>query len=464
MGIIDEEGRLFGVVNVVDAAVVLFVLVSVAAGAAFVLQPEPGPEQASDSPALSTVNVTLDVGPQPAYVVAAIDEGDTYVPASNARITVTDVHLVPRDGRPRVVLDARLEGPAVNDRIRYVNAPPRLGRNLTLRTASYRVHGTVRAVGSDGRPGATETTVVLRTTLPASAARSLADERVARVAGRRVATVDRVVGYEADRPGQRHVYVEATVDGVDPAIPSALRHGANVSLPTAATTVSGRVVRVGSGLDTGPTEVLVTGTVPSETAATIERGDRYRVAGRTVGTVRSVAVYGTHRPGHERVAVGLSLSTVRYDGVERFGATAVREGATVPFRTGAYGFRGEVRRVGATEPLGTPATRTVTLRLRNLPPAVAERVRVGATERGGGETLARVTDVRRRNATVVVVDGGGNVYARDHPVNRTLTVTAELRVRETPTEVRFKRRALRTGRPVTLDLGSVTVNATVASL
>jgi len=71
MEILDEKGRLFGVVNVIDALAVLLVLAVVAAGAALVLGSEPEPE-----PEFASTHATLDLGTQPDYIVAQLNEGD----------------------------------------------------------------------------------------------------------------------------------------------------------------------------------------------------------------------------------------------------------------------------------------------------------------------------------------------------------------------------------------------------
>jgi hypothetical protein len=74
-GLIDDEGNLLGVVNVVDALVVLFVLAILLAGAVLVLTS--GEDTGSDR---ATTYATLDLGTQPDYIVSAINEGDTYSP------------------------------------------------------------------------------------------------------------------------------------------------------------------------------------------------------------------------------------------------------------------------------------------------------------------------------------------------------------------------------------------------
>ncbi|WP_435063671.1 DUF4330 family protein [Halobaculum sp. EA56] len=364
MNVIDDEGNLFGLVNVVDALAVLLVLAVVAAGAAFVLQPEPEPEP----PELTTTNATLDLGTQPDYIVDRLNEGDTYSPGGDNEITVTDVHLTPRDGRTAVLLRVRLRGPVSGDGLRYDGAPPRLGRTLGIQTDAYQVQGTVVDVGG------------------------------------------------------------------------------------------------GDALATAEESVLVEATVDAATAADIDEGDAFSLRQRTLATVESVTVYGTGNPDRKRVLVGLSLSARDAGDELRFAGTSLREGNAVPFRVDEYGFRGEIRRVGATEPRGTATTETVTLQLRDVPPELASSIRAGMRETSGGDTLARIASVDRTNATVVLTSDDGNIYEREHPVNQDLTMEVELRVRETATGTTFKSRTIQQGSTVVLDLGSVTVRATVVDL
>ena len=86
------------------------------------------------------------------------------------------------------------------------------------------------------------------------------------------------------------------------------------------------------------------------------------------------------------------------------------------------------------------------------------------TETNAGEAVAEVADVDVRPATVVLESEDGNIYEREHPVNKTVTMTAELRVRELDTGVRFKGRTIQEGNTVVLDLGTTTIRAEVVDL
>jgi len=145
MELLDDEGKLFGVVNVVDALVVLFVLAVVAAGAAFVLQPDPEP---APEPDLATTDATLDLGTQPSYIIEELETGDTYSPSGDAELEISDVHLAPQGDNTRVILGVTLEAPLSEetDAMSYAGAPPRVGRSLDIQTSTYQVSGTLRRI------------------------------------------------------------------------------------------------------------------------------------------------------------------------------------------------------------------------------------------------------------------------------------------------------------------------------
>lgn len=464
MELIDEQGRLFGRVNVVDALVVLVVLAVVVAGAALVLSDEPEPE-----PDLGTTYATLDLGTQPAYIVQEINEGDAYSPGGNSRLTITDVHLTPQDGEQRVVLRVELRGDLAGDSLQYDGAPPRLGRTLEVVTDRYQVDGQIRQVGDDDALDREETTVVLRDTVDAADARAIAPGDEIRLAGRTVATIEDVAVYAEGNSTDRVVVVEAALDahreqddlrfGGTP-----VRRGQTIALPAGEYTLDGRIERVGDGLDRGQAEVLVSDVVDVETADAIAEGDVIEVAGHETATVESVTAYGTSNPDRNRVFVGLSLATMEHRESPQFGDTYVQRGSEIAVGTDAYELSGTIEQVGTTDERGAPATRTVTLRMEEVREEMAEAIRPGMTERSGDETIARVTDVDVEPTVILIQGEEGDLGVFDHPTDRDVTITAELDVRETTAGVRFKGETIRQGSTVTLDLGTVTVEATVVSI
>jgi|GEM_PF-360618 len=564
--LIDDRGRIFGRVNIIDAIVVILVLAVGVAGA-FIVTATVG---SKTTPETGSLNVTIDAGTHPSYIVSQINEGDTYAPNGRSNITIKDIYLSPEGGSSRVILRAELHGRLSESRLMYNNAPPRLGRELGIYTNTYELNGTLRNIGGDSSFNTSETTVQLLATLSASDAQSLDSGDPVSVADRRVATIDDVTIYDGGNPDQRIAYVTATLqtvgDGPEKSFgTTTLGQGTTITLPTDDVVLEGRIQRVGTGLQRDTTQVVVDGTVSSETAAAIntgdtyrvagsdvatvtsvmaygtddperkrvyvglnlttlqlgerpqfgqvtiregatvpfqtseyvfsgtiqevdnrlrvgttqvliqdtvdvttataiDEGDTYRVAGRTIATVESATAYGTNNPDRKRVYVGLNLTTLQHGELPMFGTTAIREGVTVPFETPEYSLGGTVQRVAATEQRGQATNRTVTLQLQDVSPNLAQTIRVGATETTAGTTVTRITSVNRTSSSVILTSQDGNIYEREHPVNLDIAFEANLSVRETTTGTTFKGNTIQRGSEIVLDLGDVTIRATVVSL
>jgi len=199
MALVDERGRLFGVVNVIDLAVVVLVVATLAAGAAFVLLDGLN----SGPPEERYLTVVLDDPPRGG---APVLDGETVrPPQGSVRVgrtdaRVTDRYVVPV-GRDRFVTVARLrvtvsganadrtnDTQLVTDGGTYV-----VGQRLELVDDPVRYTGYVHAVGrSDANlsTGRVEATLVTR--LPSSVAERVQGGDVQRVAGREVARVTAV--------------------------------------------------------------------------------------------------------------------------------------------------------------------------------------------------------------------------------------------------------------------------------
>jgi hypothetical protein len=366
MNVIDDEGRLFGTVNVVDALVVLLVVAVVVAGAALVFGGEAEPD-----PEVETTYATLDMGVHQPYIVEEISAGDTYSPDESSTMRVTDVHLTPQGGDTRVYLRVALEG-QLNDQgsLVYANAPPRLGRTLGLTTDRYEVEGQIRDVGDS----------------------------------------------DALEREQRGVVLSTQVDAA--------------------------------------------------TAQAIAAGDEVRLGGRTVARIENVTAYTTGNPNRRQLFVAATLEAHRQGDGLRFGGQPVRRGQTVGLETEAYSLNGRIEQVGGDLDLGETTSRTVTLRMEEVREDFASTIEAGMAERVGETTVAEITDVVSVEPSLIIVTGSedASVNVVDHPVNRDVTLRAELQLRDTPGGLSFKGEQIRQGSTVSLDLGTAAIDATVVSI
>ncbi|WP_379719359.1 DUF4330 family protein [Haloplanus litoreus] len=466
MDLIDDEGNLFGLLNIVDAFFVVVLLVAVAGGFVFV---SGSLSSSSSSEQLPSKYATIDLGPQPDYLVSEFEVNDTYSPETHSRLTVTDIHLSPQGEQTRVLLRTKIQGPAAGGTISYDGAPLRLGRTLTIQTDTYSVSGAVQGVGDTESFDDGDTRVLLRGRISATNATALTGDDEIRIGNRRVAAVEDVIMYDADDADSRITYVAATLNTYDIAGSphfggTRIRQGSGIDLPSTAGPLSMTVVARDAPTEVTTTEVVVQTSATSEVAESIETGDRYRVGGREVASVATVSVYGTEDPDRKRVFVGLSLEAVVQEQRLRFGGSPIREGTNISFETDEYALTGDVRRVGATEQRGHPATRAVTLQLENAGPQLANAVHEGMTETAAGRTIARIQSIERTSEKVILTSQDGNIYLRDHPTEQELALHTRLTVRETGAGVTFKGRAIEHGSTVVLDLGSVTLRVTVVDI
>jgi hypothetical protein len=365
MGLLDDQGNLFGVVNVIDLLAVLFALSVVVAGVALVFS-----GGSSEPPETDTRYVTLELGNQPTYVTDRISAGDlSDVEDAPDNLTITDVYVTPSSGgSASVTVRARVTGQLQEngETFTFAGNPLLLGRQLTVETDEYRVSGTVTAVQRDGD-----------------------------------------------------------------------------SLPISTT------------------DVLLTTTLPADIAETISVGDRYRANGQTLATVESTTVYPAEDSSTRRIHLGLSLRTITRHGEARFGGQPVGVGQSLSVRLGQYDVNGQVTQVGRTSLPGDVTSTTVVMELSDVPPERAANVRAGLTETVGDTQYAEVTDVQSEPSEVVLTSEDGNISLREHPRNVDVSVTVDLRTRETDTGLTFHGQPLRLNDQITLEFRFVTLRGTV---
>lgn len=361
--LLDDEGNLFGLVNVVDALAVLLVVAVIVAGAALVFQPEPDP------PDPATTSVTVDLGPQPQYLVSEINEGDTYSPNGNSELTITDVYLTPQGDQTRVILRATLQGTANGDSLTYANAPPRLGRSLTITTSRYEVSGQIRAVGGDNSLNQENTTVVLKDTMAAAEAREVTSGDEIRLGGRTVATVEDVAAYATEDPSQQTVFIEAeletyTQQGSRRFGGTQVRRGQTVTLPAADYTIDGRIERVGAleprGTLDNRTVTLRMTDIHEDMANVIEPGMTEVSRGETIARVSRVntdpsviittgdngSVTVVDHPFLRDVTITAELQVRETTSGVQFKGESVQQGSSVVINLGTLTIEADVVSVG----------------------------------------------------------------------------------------------------------------------
>lgn len=394
MDVIDDEGRLFGTVNVIDALVVLLVAAVVIAGAVFVLSP--GPDE-------DTRYATVDLGAQPSFIVDDLSEGDVMeVEGHGDNLTITDVHLGPAAGDDaQVIVRVEITGETVEvgeDRwqFQFAGEPLRSGQELTLEMLEYEATGQVTAIGTDDPTlSTTETDVFAVTTVSGEVADNMQVGDAYTVNGIEIGTIEHLQIYPTNGTQQTallglqlstHDRAGTTYFG-----DTAVRIGGSVPFESGAYELSAEILNPSSAdLVTTETAVVIETTVPASIAEEIQPGDSYDVAGVGVAEIEEVHRFPTNDPDDVLVRLGVTYTTFQDGDTIRFGDREIRTGAALPFETGDYDLNGEIIQRG-THAVET-TSHTVVIE-STVPNAVADRLTVGDTFELAGTEVSRIEEV-----------------------------------------------------------------------
>ena len=150
--LIDEKGRIFGYVNIIDLLVVLLLAAVVVAGVTLILTAE-------DEEAEEEQYVTLELDAQPEYIAEQIQIGDRSHEVDST-LTITDTYMTASetDREVNIWVQAKINGTTTGDvdALTYGESPIRLGESLTIDTDQYNETGTVTDISETQSELATE--------------------------------------------------------------------------------------------------------------------------------------------------------------------------------------------------------------------------------------------------------------------------------------------------------------------
>lgn len=245
--IIDEDGKLFGLVNVVDALVVVLVAAIIIAGVALLL-----PSGEDD-----TRYVTVDLGAESEHVAEQISEGDQW----GNNFEVTDVYYSPAEAsdETNILLRAEVQGTVVGPEqadtstIDFDGEPLRYDRELEIETSQYAVTGSVVDVSTDGDTITTANeSMVVEAEVDTTTANRITEGDEYTVGGQTLLTVQSVTAYPTGDSDTRHLVLG--IDGVE------LRDDGGTLRIGGTQATSGETVPIRTGNADINAEILQTGT------------------------------------------------------------------------------------------------------------------------------------------------------------------------------------------------------------
>ncbi|MEW6448456.1 MAG: DUF4330 domain-containing protein [Bacillota bacterium] len=166
MRLLDEKGRIFGLINIIDAAIILVVLLIIAGATYKLLLPK-----AAATPTLVEFIVRVTgVPPETAQIVKPGDRmvaGASYVPVTVKKVTVEPAFTTETNAAGQKVpardpyfkdLIVTLEGqtPVTTAQIKLGNQEVRAGRDYYLKSLTYELKGTIIKVTLKTTPDKSE--------------------------------------------------------------------------------------------------------------------------------------------------------------------------------------------------------------------------------------------------------------------------------------------------------------------
>jgi len=457
MEILDADGKLFGRVNAIDALVVLLVAAVLTAGVALVV----GVDSNTEQPSASAQFITVSVGPisdDTADALASVDS--LSLVGRDASLNVTDTVRTPHPNRDATLLLFRVRAPGSAVRAT-------LGEQFDVATARFSFNVTRSALATERSIETSQRSVTVETTVSDRVAGAVSAGDTFRLGDKSVATITDVRRFRTADAGSRlqlSLDVRAVrADGTDHFASRPLRLGATIPFRTDAYEITGTVVSRNRTVQARENLTVRTRTVvPGNVATTIEAGDEYTVGDRPVASIEAVETYPIADSERRRILTTLRLQTVRTDGQRAFLGESVRVGAQIPFDAGSYRFNSTVTGTNVSTNR-TPVETTLRIRWADVSPEIADAVEPGLTEQHPGAD-ATIEAVSREPATVVLTTEGGEIYAREHPVNEDVTLTVSARTYRQNGRPTFHGRPVKSGDTVVLEFGSVTVEGTVVGL
>jgi len=372
MDLIDDKGRIFGTVNIIDALAVLLLLAVVGAGAAFVLQSDPGartptssaqPADQNTSPA--TRYATLDLGTYPSDVAEHITDGDT---SRTTDLTVTDVYRTPTKNSVHVWARVQLDGHTTDDstEFRFTGTEIDRGNTLAIATDEYQINGTVRTVDTHTATLPTDATpVVLRTTTSAETATAIQPNDTYTVANGTVATVESVAVSPTDTSQKKRVVLGVTLQTLRlndqrEFLGRTVRLDQTLPIRTDTYAITGQVVHHGDttppGEQTTTTATIKLSGVAPDIADGIATGmveqDDEDVRARIIDTqiepasvvltTQNGTIHHRDHPTKKDVSLTVELQTRRTDAGLFFHGTQLQEDTTLVLDLGSITVRGQV--------------------------------------------------------------------------------------------------------------------------
>lgn len=110
------------------------------------------------------------------------------------------------------------------------------------------------------------------------------------------------------------------------------------------------------------------------------------------------------------------------------------------------------------------AKKRVTVKMYNQSSWIADLLRIGDSELSGGKEIAKIIDKDVEPAEMIVISQDGEVFLREHPTNKDITLTLEVVAEKVGGSYFFHGSELKAGNNLMLETSSINVNGVIVGV
>jgi len=254
MKIVDNDGRLFGLVNVIDLLVILLAIAVVTAGLSLsgigstsqsdVSNSKPDSSESAED----TRYATIEVSSQPDYLADLVVTNQT-VTIRGQNATIVDIYRTPINAEVGLTLRVQLN---TTNEFQFANESILLGNQLTVASESYQITGTVTELSKTKKSlPVSNHTFALRAEVPPAVADVVSVGNRHIINGKTVANIESVSteNHSSVSSGNESIVVEITLwtirrNGTRYYARHPVRLGTTVSFQTPQYSLSGQIISI----------------------------------------------------------------------------------------------------------------------------------------------------------------------------------------------------------------------------
>lgn len=464
MHLVDQKGRLFGKINIIDLTALLFVLLILFAGLRFVLK---------DKEEGEWIYVEFQASNVPSFVQTHLKIGDVELDKEEQPIAeITDMLFFPTEGsQSNGVIKARILVTEDTEGLFFKDTVIKIGKGITITTDRVSIGGTISEIfEGEGNENAINRVLsykfvtLMVEALPVETLGSL-QEGMTELDSKGEVAVE-ILDFDTlpikdGKPANVIIDTKllvATRDGIFLFKNSPLKVNENVALFLNNMNLKGRVLEISdiknTSLGNQKNLELTMFVVPLEVAKSIKVGDTMKsYSGKEKARITGFTTSPAQGPS-KNMLLQVAIETRAIGNDLYFFDQIIKVGSPLHIIIDEVDLQGTI--TGINPSAKKVVEKTVKVKLQSVAPWFADNIHVGDKEINSEKrVMAEIIDKEVTPAEMVVVTQGGDVYKRENPINKDVLLTIKIWGEKVDNDILFHNNEVKINGVLYLETGNM---------